>query len=143
MKKRLANLLICSIVRLVNASESQTKSHLPVDGDGSPAGAEELSALLPQDPHRWEGICNLCTECGYDFANAEVFNAHRVGSRQYDYSEERPDGRRCLTQKEMGLRGWRPNKRGRWMIPHRSARGRQIKTPNVLEASPATGGAAR
>jgi hypothetical protein len=128
----------------VNVKESPTKSQPPMsDGDGSHAGAAELSRLLPPDVHRAEGIRNLCTDCGYDFANEEVFKAHRIGSRQHDHSDEWPEGGRCLTLEEMGLRGWRPDKRGRWMIPHRSARGRQVKTPNVVEASPVAGGPAK
>jgi hypothetical protein len=45
--------------------------------------------------------------CGRDFAGTSYFDAHRVGVHAYDYSPDRPDGRRCADDDEllaMGIR---------------------------------------
>jgi hypothetical protein len=57
---------------------------------------------------------NLCTSCGKDFGGVVVFDAHRVGKHAYDYSPEHPDGRRCLTTKEMREKKFKLNQRGAW-----------------------------
>jgi hypothetical protein len=50
-----------------------------------------------------------CVECGDYFGNVVGFDRHRVG----DYGA----GRRCLTAKELGCRGWVRNERGFWLRP--------------------------
>jgi hypothetical protein len=57
---------------------------------------------------------NLCTVCGKDFGGVVAFDAHRVGKYAYDYSPRHPDGRRCLTEKEMLEKKFKLNKRGAW-----------------------------
>jgi hypothetical protein len=52
-----------------------------------------------------------------------MFDRHRVGSFEYDWSLEREDGRRCLEVEEMEARGWRRNEQGRWVDPAEVARG--------------------
>lgn len=60
---------------------------------------------------------NLCRGCDQDFASVESFDAHRVGKHAFDFSPERPDGRRCVTTVEMLDRGFRLDPRGR--LTHR------------------------
>jgi hypothetical protein len=64
---------------------------------------------------------NLCRACGNDFTSVKLFDRHRVGVHAYDYSPERPDGRRCLSAEEMLENGWRQDARGRWIDPVRVA----------------------
>ena len=56
----------------------------------------------------------LCSSCGKRFGGVVAFDAHRVGKHAYDYSPDHPDGRRCLTKKEMGEKRFRLNSRGAW-----------------------------
>jgi hypothetical protein len=49
-----------------------------------------------------------------DFGSVVAFDAHRVGKHAYDYSPKHPDGRRCLTKKEMRDKNFKLNKRGAW-----------------------------
>jgi hypothetical protein len=60
---------------------------------------------------------NLCTGCGQDFASVFAFDAHRVGTFAYDFSPERPEGRRCLAVAELVERGFAKDKRDRWQHP--------------------------
>ncbi len=62
---------------------------------------------------------NLCRGCGQDFAAVSGFDKHRVGSHAFDYSPDRPDGRRCLTVAEIEARGMRCDTNGRWRLPTR------------------------
>jgi hypothetical protein len=55
-----------------------------------------------------------CARCGKRFGGVVAFDAHRVGRHAYDYSPQHPDGRRCLTTKEMGETKFKLNKRGAW-----------------------------
>jgi len=57
---------------------------------------------------------NLCMDCGEDFGSVSAFDAHRVGKHSYGYSPQQPDGRRCLTQKEMKAKKFKVNQRGAW-----------------------------
>jgi hypothetical protein len=57
---------------------------------------------------------NTCSACGEDFGGIVAFDAHRVGKHAYDYSTQHPDGRRCLTQKEMLEKSFKLNSRGAW-----------------------------
>jgi hypothetical protein len=57
---------------------------------------------------------NLCTSCDKDFGGVVGFDKHRVGNYAYDYSPQHPDGRRCLTEKEMLEKNFKLNKRGAW-----------------------------
>lgn len=56
---------------------------------------------------------NYCRSCNRDFGSLTAFDAHRVGKHEYDYSEERPDGRRCLDADELST-GWHQDKNERW-----------------------------
>jgi hypothetical protein len=62
---------------------------------------------------------NLCPTCGEDFGSVSAFDKHRLGNHEYVLSEERPDGRRCLTPEEMQGRGMKKDKRGRWRLAAR------------------------
>lgn len=55
--------------------------------------------------------------CGEDFTSLRLFDAHRVGVHAYDYSPDRPDGRRCLNEAEKVERGWEKVAKGRWQDP--------------------------
>jgi hypothetical protein len=68
---------------------------------------------------------NLCTACNEDFSSVEIFDRHRVGVREYDWSPEREDGRRCLDVQEMQANGWKLDQRNRWHDPARSGRARE------------------
>jgi hypothetical protein len=57
---------------------------------------------------------NICSACGEDFGGVVAFDAHRVGKHAYDYSPQHPDGRRCLTEKEMREKKFKLNQRGQW-----------------------------
>lgn len=57
---------------------------------------------------------NLCRACGEDFGSVTAFDAHRVGKHAYEYSPQHPDGRRCLTLKEMTAKSFKLNTRGAW-----------------------------
>lgn len=63
---------------------------------------------------------NQCGPCGEDFITTAAFDAHRVGTHDYTYSEGacmepmREDGRRCLSIREMQARGWQRDAKGRW-----------------------------
>jgi hypothetical protein len=69
-------------------------------------------------------VWNQCSACGADFTSVELFDRHRVGTHEYLFAPERPDGRRCLTVEEMTGRGWEQNDRGRWLDPARAERAR-------------------
>lgn len=64
---------------------------------------------------------NYCRACDQDFNGLTLFDKHRVGKHEYTALEgmamtpPRRDGRRCLTETEMKLKGWEPNKYGRWV----------------------------
>lgn len=44
---------------------------------------------------------NYCRACGNDFTKVAYFDRHRIGTHEYDYSIDRPDGRRCMNTEEM------------------------------------------
>jgi hypothetical protein len=79
---------------------------------------------------------NACAACGLDFAGLEAFDRHRVGVHAYRFEEglrmepPRDDGRRCLTDSEMGERGWRRDGRGRWFDPVRTSRAARLRCPS-------------
>jgi len=50
----------------------------------------------------------FCRTCGRDFSGDRMFDRHRVGSYEHDWSMDHPDSRRCLTDQEMREKGWRP-----------------------------------
>ena len=56
---------------------------------------------------------NLCRACGENFGSVAAFDAHRVGKHAYDYSPQRPDGRRCLSVKEVRKK-FKLNSREAW-----------------------------
>jgi hypothetical protein len=68
---------------------------------------------------------NGCSACGQDFSSVAMFDLHRVGVHSYDWSPERPDGRRCLDEEEMEAKGWELNADGRWHDPEHTRRVRE------------------
>lgn len=60
-----------------------------------------------------------CACCKQVFAGTKAFDAHRVGP--YTRKQQK---RRCLSAKEMRLRGMIQNEQGWWMLPSK-ARGEQ------------------
>ena len=68
---------------------------------------------------------NLCRSCRSDFTSVRLFDAHRVGKHEYDWSLDQPDGRRCLDSDEMAALGWEVDSRGRWSDPVRAAATRE------------------
>ena len=42
---------------------------------------------------------NFCRSCQSDFGAIAAFDRHRVGKHAYLYSEDHPDGRRCLSER--------------------------------------------
>lgn len=50
---------------------------------------------------------NGCRSCGRDFVSLAYFDRHRVGKHAYDFSIERPDGRRCMDEDELHVSGLR------------------------------------
>ena len=60
---------------------------------------------------------NLCTVCGNDFGGERAFSMHKVGTHDYLYDQEHPDGRRCLSESEMLERDMYLNRQGRWSQP--------------------------
>jgi len=70
-------------------------------------------------------VVNYCTACGNDFTSLRLFDAHRVGKHEFLASEQRPHGRRCLTQDEMLERGWVRHDSGGWIDPTRVEDARQ------------------
>jgi hypothetical protein len=45
-----------------------------------------------------------------------AFDTHRLGKHGYLYSDEQPDGRRCLSIEEMPVKGFVENSAGRWSL---------------------------
>lgn len=66
---------------------------------------------------------NLCGACGQDFTSVSLFDKHRVGKHEHPFSQDHPDGRRCLDLAEMAGLGWERNPRGRWFDPSEVSRG--------------------
>ena len=64
---------------------------------------------------------NLCSACRRDFASVAAFDKHRTGVHAYDFSLERPDGRRCMSEEEMLEAGMELDRKGRWSIPKTAA----------------------
>ena len=62
---------------------------------------------------------NLCTVCGEDFGSLSAFDRHRTGRYGHPYSEEHPDGRRCLNKPEMRAAGLHQDSAGRWRLQAR------------------------
>lgn len=64
----------------------------------------------------------MCVPCGQDFDSLSGFDAHRVGTHDYTYSEGvrmdpmREDGRRCLSVEEMRSLGFVLDDSNRWRI---------------------------
>ena len=57
-----------------------------------------------------------CPSCKQVFAGTKAFDTHRVGP--YTRKQQR---RRCLTQKEMRLRGMTQNEQGWWVLPSKTS----------------------
>jgi hypothetical protein len=57
-----------------------------------------------------------CACCKQIFAGTRAFDAHRVGP--YTRKQQR---RRCLSRKEMLLRGMIQNEHGWWVLPNKSS----------------------
>jgi hypothetical protein len=95
---------------------------------------------------------NLCkkgngTGCGEEFGSVAAFDAHRVGTHEYTYSEglqmkpPREDGRRCLSVREIENRKltepstgsdepeFAKNLNGRWSLAAGLAAARSLKLP--------------
>jgi hypothetical protein len=74
----------------------------------------------------------FCRACGQEFNSVELFDRDRVGVHAYTYLQgldmdpPREDGRRCLDVDEMRAKGWKLNKRGRWIDPKRAERARAL-----------------
>ena len=77
--------------------------------------ATELAAT-PSAPPTGKPL-NLCRTCGHDFGGVHALDMHRVGKHEHLYSDERLDGRRCLTETEMLARGMYLSAHGRWSQP--------------------------
>lgn len=60
---------------------------------------------------------NGCGACCADFTSTRLFDAHRVGKHAYEFSPDRPDGRRCLATSEMVENGWKQDEKDRWFDP--------------------------
>jgi hypothetical protein len=71
---------------------------------------------------------NVCRVCGEDFSSLEIFDGHRVGRHEVDFSAIRRDGRRCLSVDEMSAKGWQLDSRGRWVDPARAVPARTAFT---------------
>jgi hypothetical protein len=68
-----------------------------------------------------------CACCKQVFAGTKAFDAHRVGP--YTRKQQK---RRCLSSREMRLRGMRQNEQGWWMLISRTqtAKGETENIPN-------------
>lgn len=69
---------------------------------------------------------NECRSCGEVFSSVTNFDRHRVGVHDYDYSTEKPDGRRCLDVDEIQALGLVLNEKARWSDPAASQRMREV-----------------
>lgn len=56
-----------------------------------------------------------CTACKQTFAGTKAFDAHRVGP----YTRKR-QRRRCLSRREMQLRGMTQTEQGWWILPSKT-----------------------
>jgi hypothetical protein len=59
---------------------------------------------------------NLCRSCGEDFGSVRAFDTHRLGRHEYLYSDDQPDGRRCLSIEELSVKGFVKNSADRWSL---------------------------
>lgn len=50
----------------------------------------------------------FCRSCGKDFAGDSLFDRHRTGDFEFNFSAEHSDGRRCMDDEEMIAAGLRP-----------------------------------
>lgn len=111
------------------------------EGKGAAGAAGSRSRLDRAEAGRRGRRVNVCRACRCDFTGVTLFDSHRVGIHAYTYSEGlkmepiREDGRRCLDEAEMGVRGWAVNGRGRWFDPHSAVRVAQIESVNVIGPS--------
>jgi hypothetical protein len=66
------------------------------------AGGTELgrSRVIHFFPDNYEPL-NYCRGCGNDFTGVAYFDRHRVGTHEYDWAPNKPDGRRCMSEGEM------------------------------------------
>lgn len=62
-------------------------------------------------------LLNFCRACQRDFGGVAAFDRHLVGKHAHLYSDEPPDGRRCLSEEEMLDLGMYVNRHGRWSQP--------------------------
>lgn len=74
---------------------------------------------------------NLCRSCGEDFGSVSAFDAHRIGKHDYLYSDEHPDGRRCLSVEEMeSSERFTRNGRDRWSLAGHLEDARKVAATN-------------
>lgn len=71
-----------------------------------------------------------CPACSQVFAGTHAFDAHRVGP--YTRKQRR---RRCLSRREMLLRGLKQNEQGWWMLPDKS-KGMDPEQENLPDLEP-------
>jgi hypothetical protein len=62
---------------------------------------------------------NLCTACNEDFSSVSAFDRHRTGTYAHPYSDEHPEGRRCLTPDELLTKGFHLDTRRRLRLDQR------------------------
>lgn len=70
---------------------------------------------------------NFCVSCGRDFGSVSSFDRHRIGPHDGE--------RRCLTDQELALRGYRRTARGRLTLGQQLDHGRAF---DDLLANPST-----
>lgn len=93
----------------------------PIEAE-APAVALESFSIEPPDEPQESAWMNVCVPCGKDFGSVSAFDAHRVGTHAYTYSEGvkmepmREDGRRCLSRAELVESGFVQNTHGRWSL---------------------------
>lgn len=69
-----------------------------------------------------------CAACGEYFSGTTMFDRHRAGDHEQEWSPKHPEGRRCLSTDEMSLCGWQLHPSKGWQDPKQVQRGRQRQT---------------
>jgi hypothetical protein len=82
-------------------------------------------SVIPREERFQRKPRNGCSGCRQDFASVSLFDRHRVGSFEHNWSPDREDGRRCLSIEEIQDKGWELDARGRWVDPVRAQRARE------------------
>ena len=104
--------------RLPAATQHPT-STVATEAEGAPKPAGK--------PRRRRGPKAECSACGKDFASQQYFERHFVGTSDYLWSPERPDGWRCLSTEELRAKGYEQDQYGRWRNARNAARGRSLR----------------